>query len=97
MKSPQALFLDLDETLLDGSRFQESIIRTCDKIAISRPGLDAVRLVDANSKVWLGYWPEVEQKWTLGTLDGASVSFEVWRRTLQACGCNDEPMTRLAL
>ncbi|MEE9253797.1 MAG: hypothetical protein V3U43_02590, partial [Pseudomonadales bacterium] len=96
-KPVQALFFDLDETLLDGSRFQESIVRTCGKIAASQPGLDAARLIEANSRVWQGYWPEVEDKWTLGALDGASVSLEAWRRTLRACGCNDESMARLAL
>ena len=97
MKPVQALCFDLDETLLDGSRLQESIVCTCGKIAASQPGLDAARLVEANRKVWQGYWPEVEDKWTLGALDGASIRLEAWRRTLRACGCNDESIARLAL
>jgi putative hydrolase of the HAD superfamily len=97
MRPVQALFLDLDGTLLDGGRFQESIVRTCESIAASQPGLDAARLVEANSKVWPSYWLEVEDKWTLGTLDGTSVRLEAWRRTLRTCGCNDESLSRLAL
>ncbi|MCZ7570369.1 MAG: HAD family hydrolase [Ardenticatenaceae bacterium] len=97
MKPVQALFFDLDETLLDGSCFQESIVRTCGKIAASQPGLDAARLVEANRKVWRGYWPEIKDKWMLGALDGASVSLQAWRLTLRACGCNDESIARLAL
>src|SRR5438876_2981524 len=97
MKAVQALFFDLDDTLLDGSGLQASIVQTCGKVAANQPGLDAARLVEANSKVWQGYWPEVEDKWTLGTLDGASLSLEAWRRTLRACGCNDESLARLAL
>src|SRR5216684_317722 len=96
MKPVQALFFDLDGTLLNGDRLQESIVHTCEKIAGSRPGLDAARLVEANSKIWQGYWREVEEKWTLGSLDGASVSLEAWRLTLRACGCNDESIARLA-
>ncbi len=96
MKPVRALFFDLDATLLDGSGLQESIVRTCGKIAASQPGLDAARLLEANSEVWQRYWPEVEDKWTLGALDGASVSLEAWRRTLWACGCNEEAMAQLA-
>lgn len=96
MKPVQALSFDLDETLLDGSRLRESIVRACDMIAASQQGLEAARLVEANSEIWRDYWPEVEEKWTLGALDGESVSLEAWRRTLRACGCNDEPIARLA-
>ena len=96
MKPVQALSFDLDGTLLDGSRLQESIVRTCEMIAESRPELDAARLVEANSKIWPGYWCTIEEKWTLGALDGASVSLEAWRRTLRACGCDDESIARLA-
>lgn len=96
MTPVQALFFDLDETLLDGSGHQEAILRTCRSIASAQPGLDAHRLLEANGKVWNGYWPEVADKWTLGVLDGKNVSLEAWRRTLRACGCNDDSMARLA-
>ena len=96
MKPVRALFFDLDDTLLDGSRFQESIVRTCEMTAASQPGLDAARLQEANGQIWQRYWREVEEKWTLGSLDGASVSLEAWRRTLRACGCNDEAVATFA-
>ena len=95
--SIHALFFDPDGTLLDNGRFQESIVRTCREISARHRGLDETRLVEANSRVWKGYWPEVEDEWTLGALDGASVSLEAWRRTLRVCGCNDESIARLAL
>ncbi len=69
MKPVRALFFDLDETLLDGSRLQESIVRTCEIIAANQPELDAARLLKANGQIWQGYWREVEEKWTLGALD----------------------------
>jgi|SRR3990172_2563967 len=96
MKALKALFFDLDETLLDGRGKREAILRTCSKIAGSRPGLDATRLLQANTEVWQCYWPEVEDKWTLGTLEGKTVSLEAWRRTLRACGCQDEVVAQLA-
>ena len=95
-KPVKALFFDLDSTLLDNSRFQDSIKRTCGKIAGTQPGLDAERLLEANNEIWQGYWPEIEHKWTLGTLDGAAVGLESWRRTLRVCGLNDDSLVRLA-
>jgi HAD superfamily hydrolase (TIGR01549 family) len=92
----QALSFDLDGTLLDGSRHQEAILRTCRTIASAQPGLDAHQLLAANAEVWQQYWPEVADRWTLGVLDGASVSLEAWRRTLRVCGRNDDSIARLA-
>lgn len=96
MKPAQALLFDLDDTLLDGSALKESIVQTCEVIASSGPGLEATGLVEANSKIWPEYWREIEEKWTLGTLDTASLSLEGWRRTLRACGCDDELLAQLA-
>ena len=93
---PQALFLDLDGTLLDESRLQEAIVRTCERVAAVQPGLLASQLAEANAREWAAYWAEIEDAWTLGTLDGASVQLETWRRTLRACGCNDDSAARLA-
>ena len=96
MQLIQALFFDLDGTLLDNSGEQESILRTCEKVAAIQPELDPARLLEANTRVWEPYWSEVEDNWTLGDLDGASLSLEAWRRTLQACACNDENLAQHA-
>jgi putative hydrolase of the HAD superfamily len=92
----QALSFDLDETLLDGSRLQETIRQTCTELA-KETRLDANQIFEANSKAWNNYWPEVEQQWTLGRISGAEVSLEVWRRTLLTCGRDDESLSKLAL
>jgi HAD superfamily hydrolase (TIGR01549 family) len=96
MRPVRALSFDLDETLLDGSNLQESIVRACEMLAESQPGMEAAHLVEANGAIWQTYWPEVEEKWTLGLLDSESLSLEAWRRTLRACGCNDETVARHA-
>ena len=96
MEAAKALFFDLNGTLVDLSGHQEAIRRTCDEVAAARTGLDAARLLEANNEVWRAYWPEVEARWTLGVLNGATVSFEGWRRTLRACGCDDDSLARLA-
>lgn len=96
MKAIRALFFDLDGTLLDNAGHQESISRTCEKIAAIQPDLDVARLLEANTRVWALYWSEVEDKWTLGVLDGASVNLEAWRHTLRACGDDDESMEQRA-
>ena len=93
---PLALSLDLDGTLLDESRLHEAILRTCDRIAATLPGLHASRLAEANAREWAAYWARIEDEWDLGALDGASVQLEAWRRTLRACGCNDEAAAQLA-
>ena len=94
--SPQALFLDLDGTLLDDSLHKEAIVLTCERTAAVLPGLSASLLAEANAREWRVYWPEIEDEWTLGALSGASVQLEMWRRTLRACGCHDEAAARLA-
>src|SRR4051812_44153104 len=96
MQPVRALCFDLDGTLLDGSGFPEAIRRTCAELAAARPGLDAVRLLEANGEVWRAYWPGVEDKWTLGVLDGATVGLEAWRRALRTCGCDDDSLAHLA-
>lgn len=93
----RALCLDLDGTLLDPVPFRESIVKTCRELAAARPGLDAVRLLEANGRVWEGYWPEVEESWNRGALDGAAVSLEAWRRTLRACACDEDSVAQLAV
>jgi putative hydrolase of the HAD superfamily len=92
----QALSFDLDETLLDGSGLQASIARCCQMIAAREPGLEASRLIATNGEIWTSYWPEVEREWEVGALDSSVLRREIWRRTLRACGCNDESIAELA-
>ena len=92
----RALFLDLDSTLLDGRTFHRSIERTCKKLSLIRPELDAKQLREADSEVFRSYWPESMDDWTLGRLNGAELSLEVWRRALLACGCEDKSLAQVA-
>ncbi len=55
-----------------------------------------VELVEANATAWQAYWPTVEERCWLGQMDGAAVSHEVWRRTLESCGLADEAVAGLA-
>ena len=97
MTRVEALTLDLDGTLLDGSPWREVIADTCREIAAALPGLDAARLADTNHEVWERYWPEVEDQWVLGEIDGRTVTTTAWRRTMAACGVDEEPSTQLAV
>jgi 2-haloalkanoic acid dehalogenase type II len=96
VKAVKALFFDFDGTPLDGSGQGDAILATCREIASTHSDLEAARLLEANSDVWTLYWPTVAQRWTLGSLDGASVRLEAWRRTLRACGCDDPDVARAA-
>jgi HAD superfamily hydrolase (TIGR01509 family) len=91
-----ALLLDLDETLLDGSVFPQSIAQTCEELVLLRPELEAKRLQEANHAVFSTYGPERHDAWTLGRLSGANLTLESWRRTLQMCGYNDESLAQFA-
>ncbi len=94
---PRALCLDLDETLLDNNGVHDdAIVRTSEEIAATQAGLDSTPLTRAYSKVFEAYGPEVEDRWDLGALDGASVTLEAWRRTLRTCGCTDESVAARA-
>ena len=86
MQRIRAISFDLDGTLLDGSRLREAVAATCSAVAQRWPEVDASVLFMANQGVWSTYWPEVEQKWTLGELDGATISREAWHRALAQCG-----------
>ena len=91
-----ALCFDLDATLLDGSGYGESVRETCAVVAAEYPHLDAQRLLAANEEAFGRYWTEIEEHWTLGRVDGASVGREAWRRTLRACGCDEDRVLAFA-
>lgn len=95
--APKALSLDFDDTLLDGRGVEESINRTCDFIARAVTGLQPSEIRAANANAFKDYWPTIEEQWTLGFIDLASVGREIWRRTLSTCGCTDRAILETAL
>ncbi len=96
MKRVCALLLDLDDTLLDGSSFPQSVTRTCEELSSLRTGLEAKQLQEANYAVFRTYGQESHDAWTLGRLSGAELAVEAWRRTLQACGNHDDALAQFA-
>lgn len=97
MKPPRAITFDLDNTLLDGTDFSNTLAQTCAAVAARCVGLTPEALLLANDRAWRAYWPTVEKDWTLGTLSGAEVTEEAWRRTLTTCDYHDESLVRLAV
>ena len=96
-----ALLFDLDNTLLDGGTFPESIRGACRAIVTHANDTDVARvderdLLDANTKVFSEFGMAGLDAWTLGHLTGAAFSREVWRRTLRACGSTNEALVRFA-
>lgn len=91
----QAVLLDMDGTLVDSSA-AVAVRRTCRDLVAVRTGLDEALLLAANSEVFRQYFNDIEDAWTLGRIDGASVSREAWRRTLERCGCDDGDLARWA-
>ena len=90
---PRALIFDLDDTLLDWSGMHLVVSRTAAALAALRPGLDAETLAAANASVWTAYWPEVGSDWTLGVRESRAIQREAWRRSLVACGVDDDELT----
>jgi putative hydrolase of the HAD superfamily len=89
LRRPRALLFDLDATLLAGGKLPEAVAMTCQDLAAGRPGLSSDELAAANLEAFDAYWLEVESQWTLGTLSGADIGLEVWRRALTACRIED--------
>jgi HAD superfamily hydrolase (TIGR01549 family) len=85
-----AVFLDLDATLLDESYVVVASVATCRVIAGEHPQLDAAALAQANYEVWTEYWPEVELGWVLGTVSTDELRHETWHRTLDRFGASSE-------
>ena len=96
MLPPRALCFDLDDTLLETGSLGRAIERVCAVLAAENASLDASRLLQANGEAWDTLWPEVEESWTLGRLDTASLGFEAWSRTLRACDCDDPDLVARA-
>jgi putative hydrolase of the HAD superfamily len=87
-----AVFLDLDSTLLDESYVVVASVSACQAVAREYPGLDAAALAKANYEVWMAYWPEIEDRWVLGTYSTDELRHETWRRTLARVGRDDEAL-----
>ncbi|MBI2764851.1 MAG: HAD family hydrolase [Chloroflexi bacterium] len=85
----------MDGTLVD-SNATAAVAATCRELAALRSDLDVGSLVAANRQVFDEYFREIESDWTLGRIDGASVSREAWRRTLERCGCDETELASWA-
>jgi putative hydrolase of the HAD superfamily len=95
-RPPQALLLDLDDTVLDGTGAADALAVACRAIAVTLPRAEASRVQEAYRQAWNGYQPEVEPLCWTGRMAGVSAGLETWRRTLRACGCTDAALVRSA-
>lgn len=87
-----AVFLDLDSTILDESYVIAASIAACTVIAAEHPELDAAALGRANYEAWSAYWPEIELGWVLGTVSTDELRHETWHRTLDRFGASSEEL-----
>jgi FMN phosphatase YigB (HAD superfamily) len=98
MKPVEAVFFDLDETLLDdNTSFLQSISGACSELVTAISGVSHDLLFESYQSLSQAYWLEIEQQVVRGALDGENVRLETWRRTLSACGCEDQSLARTAL
>lgn len=87
-----AVFFDLDATLIDESYIASASIAACAEFAAAHPAFDAAALARANLETWLSYWPEIEDPWILGEFETSELRLEVWRRTLGRFEVTDEAL-----
>ncbi len=87
-----AVFLDLDATILDEGYVVAASLAACRVIAAENPELDALALARANYEVWDAYWPEIELGWVLGTVSTDDLRHETWHRTLDRFGASSEKL-----
>jgi putative hydrolase of the HAD superfamily len=89
LRVPAAIVLDLDGTVLDNSGLADAAAQACALVSGTLGRVDMERLLSANTEAWAQVWDEVENACWLGHMDGYAASREAWRRSLEACGCND--------
>jgi putative hydrolase of the HAD superfamily len=94
----QAVFFDLDETLLDDtSSYNLSMTRCCEELQQGYPSFSFETLFETYRTVAQAHWLEVQADVLSGRLEGEYVRLESWRRALRACGCDNEGLAARAL
>lgn len=96
MSVPEAITLDLDETLLDLRGLSDAIESTCRAVATASKLLHVEKVRLANALIWEQEWARVEMDWALGRLSGADLTRDVWSKTLEACGVDDAGLVDFA-
>jgi HAD superfamily hydrolase (TIGR01493 family) len=94
VKEVQALFFDLDATLvfLDRDVLEQKMGFVCSAIATAHEGLNPAELQTQHQLITVELWHLAES----GALDGRSVMRETWRRALSLCGCELEAVAATA-
>lgn len=97
MTAIKAILFDLDETLLaDDLSFETSAERTSRDLVVHYPDLSLDGLAAAYQRISDEYWLEVGEQVVTGSLDGASVRLESWRRALAQFDCDDVEVAQTA-
>jgi putative hydrolase of the HAD superfamily len=96
----QAIFLDLDGTLLnyDGAAWAGTVRAVCSALRQADPGggLDADALFTTYTRISSDYFRAAEAK-PEQHADGHAIWRELWRQALTECGCDDDAMADTAL
>jgi putative hydrolase of the HAD superfamily len=98
MASVDAIFFDLDETLLDdNTSYELAISRVAAEMASAYPRFGFNDLFAVYKRVADEYWLDVAEAVIRGRIKGDDVRLEAWRRALSTYGVIDEHMAQAAL
>jgi 2-haloalkanoic acid dehalogenase type II len=98
MTSVDAVFFDLDETLLDDNMSYElAISRVAAEMAAAYPRFGFQDLFAVYKRVADEYWLDVAEAVIRGRVKGDDVRLAAWRRALSRYGVIDEDMAQAAL
>lgn len=89
MSGIRAVFFDLDGTLLRDDHIDGVVREVARRLALTRPGLDAAVLAEANRHAWWEHWPDAGDDWIVGRSPVDVFPREIWRRSLRAAGIDD--------
>ena len=94
----RALFLDLDQTLIDDDLARDlSIEGAVSEIAAAWPELDLSQLPETYMRVSQDHWQTVARDVQRGVFTGDRWHYEAWSLSLQECGCTDASIAKAAL
>ena len=96
MSTVPSVVFDLDETLLDNSAYQATLVEICRRVSELSPGLDPRQLLQANQAIWTSNKERYMRELWQGTMDTLGLAEEIWKLVLAQCGVRSRTAAQAA-